>query len=114
MGPDDRLGTIALPDVEEGWDNLWPKTVKAFQYVWEHHRDEADWFVKADDDTWIFMDNLRSTLGRYDANRAHYLGHGSSSPPGQNWTYHFGGTGKKKELQPQMNNKFPFFVLLLR
>ena len=33
--------------------------LKAFQYVWEHHRDEADWFMKADDDTFVVMENLK-------------------------------------------------------
>ena len=93
MNADDRLGTIALPGVEEGYKKLWPKTVKAFQHVWEHHRDEADWFMKADDDTWVFVDNLRSLLSSYDPKKAHFLGRLGATTY-TNATYHYGGTGE--------------------
>lgn len=46
---DTELDTIVLP-VKEGRNFLWDKTKKAFQYVYEHHFHEADWFMKADDD----------------------------------------------------------------
>lgn len=43
------LDTVVL-DVNDTRDDLWIKTVKSFQYVHRHHLDEADWFLKADDD----------------------------------------------------------------
>ena len=49
---DKELGSVALP-VQEGRDNLWAKTKEAFKYVYQHHLDEADWILKADDDTWV-------------------------------------------------------------
>ena len=33
LAMDDRLGTVALPGVEEGRDKLWAKAQEAFQYV---------------------------------------------------------------------------------
>jgi hypothetical protein len=46
---DPELGSIALP-VKEGRNTLWDKTKNAFQYIYKHHIDDADWFLKADDD----------------------------------------------------------------
>lgn len=47
---DPVLGTIVL-SVNEGRENLWNKTKSAFQYVYQHHLNDADFFMKADDDT---------------------------------------------------------------
>ena len=51
---DPSLPAVALP-VGEGRENLWAKTKEAFRYVWNNYRDEADWFMKADDDTYAFF-----------------------------------------------------------
>ena len=32
---------------------------QAFTYVWENHREDADWFIKADDDTFVIIENLK-------------------------------------------------------
>ena len=47
---DEDLPTVKLA-VKEGRDNIWGKTREAFRYIWNNHRDQADWFFKADDDT---------------------------------------------------------------
>lgn len=70
---DAELGTIALP-VAEGRNNLWAKTKAAFRYVYENHMDDADWFFKADDDTYAIVENLRFLLYPYSPETPIYFG----------------------------------------
>lgn len=61
--------------VEEGRENLWNKTKEAFRYVYAHHRHEADWFLKADDDAYVFVENLRYLLYPYSAEMPIHFGY---------------------------------------
>uniref|UniRef100_A0A0D9RUG6 Glycoprotein-N-acetylgalactosamine 3-beta-galactosyltransferase 1 n=1 Tax=Chlorocebus sabaeus TaxID=60711 RepID=A0A0D9RUG6_CHLSB len=59
---------------KEGRDQLYWKTIKPFQYVHEHHLEDVDWFLKADDDTYFILDNLRWLLSKYDSKEPIYCG----------------------------------------
>lgn len=65
--------TVGL-NVTEGRDQLYWKTIRAFQYIHQHHLNDADWFLKADDDTFVVVENLRHTLTKYDPEEPVYLG----------------------------------------
>ncbi|XP_043080009.1 glycoprotein-N-acetylgalactosamine 3-beta-galactosyltransferase 1-A [Puntigrus tetrazona] len=58
----------------EGRDQLYWKTIRAFHYALKNHGDEADWFLKADDDTFVVVDNLRWVLSNYTAEQPIYFG----------------------------------------
>ncbi|CAL8084970.1 unnamed protein product [Orchesella dallaii] len=70
---DATLPTIKL-ETAEGINTLWGKTKLAFKYIFEHHFDDADWFLKADDDTYVILENLRSFLDQYDTTKPLYFG----------------------------------------
>ena len=44
------------------------------RYVYDNHYHEADWFLKADDDTYIVMENLRYMLQPYNSSQPIFFG----------------------------------------
>ncbi|XP_015769670.1 PREDICTED: glycoprotein-N-acetylgalactosamine 3-beta-galactosyltransferase 1-like [Acropora digitifera] len=76
-------------DVSEGRDELWHKTRAAWDYVYQHHFDDADWFIKADDDTFVIIENLRHLVSSLDSEKPHYLGRHFKTFGG----YNSGGAG---------------------
>lgn len=70
---DPDFPTVGL-GTKEGRDQLYWKTIRAFHYAYEHHANEADWFLKADDDTFVVVDNLRWVLANHSADEPIYFG----------------------------------------
>ncbi|XP_074023664.1 LOW QUALITY PROTEIN: glycoprotein-N-acetylgalactosamine 3-beta-galactosyltransferase 1-A-like [Numenius arquata] len=71
--PAPAFPAVGLP-VGEGRHQLYWKTIRAFQYVHRHHLDQADWFLKADDDTFLVVANLRWLLAPHPPERPLYFG----------------------------------------
>ncbi|KAM3934055.1 glycoprotein-N-acetylgalactosamine 3-beta-galactosyltransferase 1-like [Leptodactylus fuscus] len=69
----DEFPTIGL-GTREGRSQLYWKTIRAFQYLHEHYLDQADWFLKADDDTYVVLENLRLMLSNYTSDQPIYFG----------------------------------------
>ncbi|XP_030244992.1 glycoprotein-N-acetylgalactosamine 3-beta-galactosyltransferase 1-like [Drosophila navojoa] len=92
--PDDELDTIVL-NKTDSYDVLWGKTKEAFTYFYENKLHEADWFMKADDDTYVFVENMRHMLYPYSPDMPIYFGYNFKlfySPFG-NASYMSGGSG---------------------
>ena len=65
-------------------------------------RDEGDWFVKADDDTYMIIENLKHMLQPYNTSRPWYFGSKIKPREGLHQGYMSGGAGyvlSKKALE---------------
>ncbi|KAH8400591.1 hypothetical protein KR222_007554 [Zaprionus bogoriensis] len=92
--PDDELETI-VQKTPDKYEVLWGKTKEAFSYLYEHKRHEADWFMKADDDTYVFVENLRHMLYPYSPNMPIFFGFNYKlfNVEQKNASYMSGGSG---------------------
>jgi glycoprotein-N-acetylgalactosamine 3-beta-galactosyltransferase len=56
------LPIAPIANLSSGYRHLTQKTTLALHYVYENFLNDYDWFVKADDDTYLFVENLKSFL----------------------------------------------------
>ncbi|XP_019641054.1 PREDICTED: chondroitin sulfate synthase 1-like [Branchiostoma belcheri] len=71
---DDRLPVVSLPGVS---DDVYPPQTKAFrmlQHVCRTHGQRYDWFMRADDDSYIHVDRLMRFLAKIDSSKKVYMG----------------------------------------
>ena len=86
----DDFPTVGL-NTSEGREHLTAKSMQGFRYVYEHHRNDFDWFMKADDDTYVIMENLRYFLS--DKNSSAPVFYGFMMAHAVKQGYYSGGAG---------------------
>ncbi|XP_042238160.1 glycoprotein-N-acetylgalactosamine 3-beta-galactosyltransferase 1-like [Homarus americanus] len=71
---DEELPLLTVPHASRGRDGLWNKTRDSFRHAYLHYLDDFEWFVKADDDTYLILENLRYWLHDKDPETPLYYG----------------------------------------
>lgn len=61
------LPIAPISDILPGYDHLTQKSVYGLSYAYEQYNNVCDWYIKADDDTYLLMHNLRTFLSRENA-----------------------------------------------
>ncbi len=49
--------------------------MKAFHHAYSNYLEECDWFLKADDDTYVIVENLRFMLSSFSKDDPIFFGH---------------------------------------
>ncbi|KAM3174318.1 hypothetical protein ACTXT7_010791 [Hymenolepis weldensis] len=70
---DKNLRSIRVVE-KEGRYMLWEKTRQAIIYAYRNHADEYDYFMKADDDTYVIVENLRYLLSTRIPDEPFFMG----------------------------------------
>ena len=81
---DKDYGAINLESHGADMSNMWSKTRAAWRYVYNKHKNDADWFLKADDDSYVIVENLRLLLSSYSPQKPVYLGRWFKTSGGYN------------------------------
>lgn len=58
---DESIGSIRI-NASSAYDELWGKHRETLRYIYSTYKNEYDWFFKADDDTFVIVENLRAFL----------------------------------------------------
>ncbi|CAG2116785.1 unnamed protein product, partial [Medioppia subpectinata] len=67
------LPAVRLCDTDDR-AHLWCKTKAGMRYIHEKYLDDYDWVLKADDDTYVIMENLRQFLASHSPQELLYFG----------------------------------------
>ncbi len=56
-----------IKNITAGYDHLTQKSTLAFLFAYENYLNDFEWFIKADDDTYLFVDHLKTFLSEQNS-----------------------------------------------
>nr|CDJ98313.1 Glycosyl transferase domain containing protein [Haemonchus contortus] len=72
---DDIPYSTVFAGIPDSYYNLFFKSRYAFYYIYHHISKDFDWYMKADDDTYVVVEHLKEYLSQLDPNKPYYLGY---------------------------------------
>lgn len=90
---DAQLDAVALNVSHDTVATQWGKTKLALKHIYDNYRDDADWFLKTDDSTYVIVENLRYMLHAYATSDPIYFGYKMRGPDELKQGYFDGGPG---------------------
>ena len=106
---DTSFPTITLSGVLPGHEQLWSKTALTIIYLAKNYADQFHWFLKADDDTYVIVENLKAFLALHSPEKLRFFGKRFKMFGG----YNSGGAGyvlgreALKRMAAALNSKNP-------
>ncbi|CAF2622327.1 unnamed protein product [Rotaria sp. Silwood2] len=85
----EQIPIAPIKNITAGYDHLTQKSTLAFLFAYENYFNDFDWFVKADDDTYVIVENLKTFLSEQNTSEPVTFGYNFKVhvPKG----YHSGG-----------------------
>jgi hypothetical protein len=110
---DPQLPTVKIDIPVEGHGKyLWTKAMGAFNHCYHHYLDKADWFLRADDDTYVVVENLRYFLSKHNTTLPIHFGRRLRSP--NNIPYMHGGIPVKNfDINFTFDSKLNFISIFV-
>jgi hypothetical protein len=62
-----QIPIAPIRNIIAGYDHLTQKSTLAFLFAYENYFNDFDWFVKADDDTYLIVDHLKAFLSEQNS-----------------------------------------------
>ena len=69
------LPIAPIKNLTAGYKHLTKKSTLAFFYAYEYLIDDFEWFIKADDDTYLIIENLKAFLQKQNSSEAITFGY---------------------------------------
>jgi len=62
-----QIPIAPIKEIVGGYDHLTLKSTLAFLFAYENYLNDFDWFIKADDDTYLIIENLKAFLSEQNS-----------------------------------------------
>ena len=67
VGFAEQVPIASINNITAGYDHLTQKSVLGFLFAYENYFNDFEWFLKADDDTFLIVENLKAFLSEQNA-----------------------------------------------